>query len=62
MLGAIFGLPPEMALALSLLKRGRDLAIGIPALLAWQTLEGGALFRRREAARLEAERDAGPVP
>jgi putative membrane protein len=62
MLGAIFGLPPEMALALSLLKRGRDLAIGIPALLTWQALEGGALFRRREAARVEADRDAGPVP
>ncbi len=62
MLGAIFGLPPEMALALSLLKRGRDLAIGIPALLAWQTMEGGALFRRREATRLQTDRDAGPLP
>jgi putative membrane protein len=56
MLGAIFGLPPEMALALSLLKRGRDLLIGVPALLAWQILEGGALFRRR------ADRDAGSSP
>lgn len=45
MLGALFGLPPETALALSLLKRGRDLAIGVPALLAWQALEGGVLFR-----------------
>ena len=62
MLGALFGLPPEMALALSLLKRGRDLAIGIPALLAWQALEGGALFRRREAARLPVDRDAGSAP
>ncbi len=47
MLGGLFGLPPDMALALSLLKRGRDLTIGIPALLAWQALEGGALLRRR---------------
>lgn len=62
MLGAIFGLPPEMALALSLLKRGRDLAIGIPALLAWQSMEGGALMRRREAERLQEERDAGRAP
>jgi putative membrane protein len=56
MLGAIFGLPPEMALALSLLKRGRDILIGVPALLAWQALEGGALMRRR------ADRDAGSAP
>lgn len=59
MLGALFGLPPEMALALSLLKRGRDLVIGVPALLLWQALEGGALVRRRDAARLPVDRDAG---
>ncbi|HEY3916673.1 MAG TPA: lysylphosphatidylglycerol synthase domain-containing protein [Stellaceae bacterium] len=47
MLGALFGLSPEMALALSLLKRGRDITIGIPVLLTWQALEGGSLFRRR---------------
>jgi putative membrane protein len=58
MLGALFGLPPETALALSLMKRGRDLAIGVPALLAWQAIEGKALFRRRAAA----EHDSGPIP
>lgn len=47
MLGALFGLPPGMALALSLLKRARDITIGIPVLLTWQVLEGGSLFRRR---------------
>jgi putative membrane protein len=45
-LGAAFGLTPEMALALSLLKRTRDLAIGLPALGAWQAVEGGRLWRR----------------
>lgn len=38
-LGAIFGLSPETALALSLTKRARELAIGIPALLIWQAIE-----------------------
>jgi len=47
MLGAAFGLTPETALALSLLKRARDLAIGVPALLAWQMLESGRLLGRR---------------
>lgn len=39
-LGGLFGVGPDAALALSLIKRGRDLAIGAPALLLWQALEG----------------------
>lgn len=50
LLGAGFGLTPEMSLALSLLKRGRDLAIGLPAIAVWQALEGSRLWRRRGAA------------
>jgi putative membrane protein len=46
LLGASFGLTPEMALALSLLKRARDITIGLPALAAWQLLESGRLWRR----------------
>lgn len=38
-LGPVFGLPPEAALALSLLKRARDIAIGVPVLLVWQAIE-----------------------
>jgi len=45
-LGESFGLTPEMALALSLLKRARDLVIGLPALAAWQLLESGRLWQR----------------
>jgi putative membrane protein len=52
MLGGSFGLTPEMALALSLLKRARDLALGLPVLAAYQLLEGGRLWRR--AAALES--------
>ncbi len=46
LIGAAFGLTPEMALAVSLLKRARDLVIGLPALGAWQVAEGGRLWRR----------------
>ena len=49
LLGASFGLTPEMALALSLLKRARDLIIGLPTLAAWQLVEGGRLWRRISA-------------
>jgi putative membrane protein len=37
---AIFGVPPEAAIALSLVKRIPDLVIGVPGLLAWQAMEG----------------------
>ena len=46
LIGAAFGLTPEMALAISLLKRARDLVIGLPTLVIWQAVEGGRLWRR----------------
>lgn len=39
-LGPLFGVPPELMLAVALLRRGRDLVLGVPALLAWQAVEG----------------------
>jgi putative membrane protein len=62
MLGAAFGLMPETALALSLLKRARDLAIGVPALLFWQMLESGRLLGRRLCVNSRSsERPAAPI-
>jgi len=43
LLGPIFGLGAEMSLALSLVKRARDVAIGVPTLLIWQGFEGRRL-------------------
>lgn len=40
LLGPLFGLPADAALALSLIKRARDIAIGVPMLLGWQFAEG----------------------
>ena len=45
LLGPLFGLPADAALALSLLKRARDLAIGIPLLLGWQIIESRRTLR-----------------
>ena len=50
-LGAIFGLPADISVAVSLLTRARDLVIGLPALLLWQWLEFNALRRDRRALR-----------
>ena len=35
-LGRLFGFTPDVALALSLAKRVRELALGVPGLVAWQ--------------------------
>jgi putative membrane protein len=48
-LGAIFGLGPEIGLALSLLKRAREVLLAVPALLAWKLIELRA-WRRRSLA------------
>ena len=39
-LAPLFGVGAEFGLAVSLLKRARDIAIGVPVLLLWQTVEG----------------------
>lgn len=44
LLGPLFGLDPQTAIALSLLKRARDLALGLPALLLWQISESRRLL------------------
>lgn len=57
LLGGAFGLSPEMALALSFLKRARDLTIGLPVIALWQAVEGGRIMRR-----LSAKPAAEPLP
>ena len=39
LLCAVFGIPPEQAIALSLVKRAADLTLGVPGLVGWQLLE-----------------------
>ncbi len=38
-LAGIFGVPPDIAISLSLLRRARDFVIAVPVLLAWQGVE-----------------------
>jgi putative membrane protein len=42
-LGGIFGIPPDIALSLSLLRRARDFVIAVPVLVGWQGLEAKRL-------------------
>ncbi|MGC2200660.1 MAG: lysylphosphatidylglycerol synthase domain-containing protein, partial [Stellaceae bacterium] len=59
LIGASFGLTPELALAISLLKRARDIVIGLPALGSWQLVEGGRLWRRIAAPSFRGTPSAG---
>ena len=47
-LGMIFGVPPELSLGVSLVRRARDIAVGLPILLVWQYTE---MRRMRQARR-----------
>jgi putative membrane protein len=40
LLARLFGLPEEMGVAVSLLKRAREIVLGVPALIYWQGMEG----------------------
>lgn len=52
-LGAIFGVPPELSLGVSLLRRARDIVVGVPILLVWQYFE---VRRLRDVQRVEVRR------
>ncbi len=43
LLGGIFGIPPDVALSLSLLRRARDFVIAVPVLVIWQGIEAKKL-------------------
>lgn len=45
LVGGLLGVPPETALALSVLKRARELIAGAPGILAWQILEARRMAR-----------------
>lgn len=55
-LGHAFGLDASLCLALSLLRRGREISIGIPMLVWWQYSEMRALKART------AKTEARPLP
>jgi len=42
----LFGIPPDTAIALSMVKRARELLVGVPGLLLWQWSEGKRLLTR----------------
>jgi uncharacterized membrane protein YbhN (UPF0104 family) len=49
----LLGISPQSPIALSLMKRIREVVLGVPALLAWQWIEGRRFVRpAREIPRV----------
>ena len=44
--GGLLGIPGETAFALALIRRVRELALGVPGLIIWQVIEGGRAWRK----------------
>jgi hypothetical protein len=47
--GGLVGLPVETAMIIAVVKRLRDIVIGVPGLLVWQWTEGRWFQHRRPA-------------
>jgi putative membrane protein len=58
-LGAIFGVAPEISLSVSLIRRARDLLVGVPILLLWQMAELRRL-RLQPVVEQTTPKDAAP--
>ncbi|MGC1547016.1 MAG: flippase-like domain-containing protein [Rhodanobacter sp.] len=59
--GQMIGLPAEAAVALSLIKRMREIAFGIPALISWQWVEAHRMYsglRKNAPSELSHTHDA----
>jgi hypothetical protein len=62
LLGHLMGLAPETALALSLVKRVPDVALGLPGLAAWHWIEVRQLLGARRPLRPGAAGARGTSP
>jgi putative membrane protein len=61
--GNMIGLPPEASIALSLVKRMREIAFGVPALISWHWAEARRLhanWQRGATSRLSNTRNVRP--
>lgn len=56
LIGSLLGIPADVAFALSLIRRVRDITLGVPGLLVWQWIEGRRLWKRRTAPAAGTEK------
>jgi putative membrane protein len=56
--GDIIGLPPEASVALSLVKRMREVGFGVPALISWQWAEARRVYTGASATKTAVNRQS----
>lgn len=56
----MFGLPPQLGIAVSLLKRAREIALGVPVLLVWQIAEARSAVSAARALKASISAQAEP--
>ncbi len=56
--GGLLGIPGEAAFALALIRRVRELALGVPGLIVWQLIEGGRAWRKHVLPAVRESEDA----
>ena len=54
LVGGLFGLTPDVSVALSLTKRVREIALGVPGLVVWQLDRATTVVRRRREESIQA--------
>jgi len=65
--GGLLGIPGETALALALIRRVRELTLGVPGLIVWQVIEASRAWKRsavrisEEAAELPTDKLSPPA-
>ncbi len=57
LVGGLMGLGPDVSLALSLVRRMRDLVLGVPSLAVWHFIEGRRLWLRVQHQARQADRN-----
>jgi putative membrane protein len=62
LIGSLLGIPAPLALAVALLRRGRDLCIGVPALLFWQGIEVRVMGRGKAVTTEKPSAESLPGP
>jgi putative membrane protein len=62
LLGGALGIGPDFTLALSLMKRGRELVLGTVALLLWHVIESRRLWLKTRGERSVAGLSSQPLP
>jgi putative membrane protein len=60
--GGLLGIPGETAFALALIRRVRELALGVPGLIIWQLIEGGRAWRKHVLPVVRESEEAAGEP